>query len=67
MLEVYPSELKKPSGIVDGLPNAMVRPAFEKLYGFDVPTGSAPVIDGAIFTEGGEPMITEANEILLFE
>lgn len=65
MLEVYPSELKKPSGIVDGLPNALVRPTFEKLYGFDVPQGD--VIDGAIFTEGGDPMITEANEILLFE
>jgi hypothetical protein len=65
MLEVYPSELKKPSGIVEGLPNAMVRPAFEKLYGFDVPQGD--VIDGAIFTEGGDPMITEANDILIFE
>lgn len=37
MLEVYPSELKKPSGIVNGLPNALVRPSLEKLYGFDVP------------------------------
>lgn len=65
MLEVYPSELKKPSGIVDSLPNALVRPTFEKLYGFDVPQGD--VIDGAIFTEGGDPMITEANDILIFE
>jgi|11BtaG_2_1085332.scaffolds.fasta_scaffold52145_2 hypothetical protein len=63
----FPSELKKPSGIVDGLPNALVRPAFEKLYGFDVPTDATPVIDGAIFTEGGEPMTTEANDIILFE
>lgn len=66
MLEVYPSELKKPSGIVDSLPNSMVRPVFEKLYGFDVPQGG-DAIDGAIFTEGGDPMITEANEILIFE
>ena len=65
MLEVYPSELKKPSGIVDSLPNALVRPTVEKLYGFDVPQGD--VIDGAIFTEGGDPMITEANDILIFE
>jgi len=65
MLEVYPSELKKPSGIVDNLPNVMVRPAFEKLYGFDAPQGD--VIDGAIFTEGGDPIITEANDILIFE
>jgi len=41
MLDVYPSELKKPSGIVDGLPNAFIRPSFEKLYGFDVPEDSA--------------------------
>lgn len=65
MLEAYPSELKKPSGIVEGLPNALVRPSFEKLYGFDVPQDD--VIDGAIFTEGGEPMTTEANDIILFE
>jgi len=67
MLEVYPSELKKPSGIVDNLPNALVRPTFEKLYGFDVPTDTTPVIDGASFTEGGDPIITEANDILIFE
>lgn len=65
MLEAYPSELKKPSGIVEGLPNALVRPSFEKLYGFDVPQDD--VIDGAIFTEGGEPITTEANDIILFE
>jgi len=61
----FPSALSKPSEIEANLPNAMVRPTFDKLYGFDVPQGD--VIDGAIFTEGGEPMITEANDILIFE
>jgi|11BtaG_2_1085332.scaffolds.fasta_scaffold18935_2 hypothetical protein len=36
MLNVYPSEQIKPSRLL-GLPNGFVRPAFEKLYGFDVP------------------------------
>jgi len=47
------------------LPGNLVRPAFEKLYGFDTP--QEDVIDGAIFTEAGEPLTTEIDEILLFE
>ena len=35
MLNVYPSEQIKPSRLL-GLPNRFARPAFEKLYGFDV-------------------------------
>ena len=54
--------IEKPSNIL-GLPNNFIRPAFEKLYGFD----GEEVIDGAIFTEASEPLTTELNEILLFE
>jgi len=54
--------IEKPSNITP-LPGNLVRPAFEKLYGFD----SEDVIDGAIFTEASEPLTTELNEILLFE
>ena len=54
--------IEKPSNIL-GLPNQFIRPAFEKLYGFD----AEEVIDGAIFTEASEPLTTELNEILLFE
>ena len=56
--------IEKPSNIL-GLPNQFIRPAFEKLYGFDAP--QEDVIDGAIFTEASEPLTTELNEILLFE
>jgi hypothetical protein len=56
--------LEKPSNIIP-LPNNLIRPAFEKLYGFDAP--QEEVIDGAIFTEASEPLTTEQNEILLFE
>ena len=56
--------LEKPSNIL-GLPNNFIRPAFEKLYGFDVP--QEEVIDGVITTEASEPLTTELNEILLFE
>jgi hypothetical protein len=56
--------IEKPSNIL-GLPNNFIRPAFEKLYGFDAP--QEDVIDGAIFTEASEPLTTELNEILLFE
>ena len=56
--------LEKPSNITP-LPSNFVRPAFEKLYGFDAP--QEEVIDGAIFTEASEPLTTELNEILLFE
>jgi hypothetical protein len=60
----FPSLLEKPSNIIP-LPNNLIRPAFEKLYGFDAP--QEEVIDGAIFTEASEPLTTEQNEILLFE
>jgi hypothetical protein len=56
--------IEKPSNITP-LPGNLVRPAFEKLYGFDTP--QEEVIDGAIFTEASEPLTTELNEILLFE
>ena len=56
--------IEKPSNIL-GLPNNFIRPAFEKLYGFDAP--QEEVIDGAILTEASEPLTTELNEILLFE
>ena len=59
----FPSLLEKPSNIIP-LPNNLIRPAFERLYGFDA---EVPVIDGAIFTEASEPLTTELNEILLFE
>jgi len=58
----FPSTLEKPSNITP-LPGNFIRPAFEKLYGFD----AEEVIDGAIFTEASEPLTTELNEILLFE
>jgi len=60
----FPSTLEKPSNITP-LPGNFIRPAFEKLYGFDAP--QEDVIDGAIFTEASEPLTTELNEILLFE
>ena len=63
-LVITPS-IEKPSNIIP-LPNNLIRPAFEKLYGFDAPQ-EEPVIDGAIFTEASEPLTTELNEILLFE
>ena len=56
--------LEKPSNITP-LPGNFIRPAFEKLYGFDTP--QEEVIDGAITTELSEPLTTELNEILLFE
>ena len=57
----FTSGFEKPSGIIE-FPGNFIRPAFEKLYGFD-----APQVDGAIFTEASEPLTTELNEILLFE
>ena len=54
--------IEKPSGVI-AFPGNFIRPAFEKLYGFD----AEEVIDGAIFTEASEPLTTELNEILLFE
>ena len=58
----FTSGFEKPSGII-AFPGNFIRPAFEKLYGFD----AEEVIDGAIFTEASEPLTTELNEILLFE
>jgi hypothetical protein len=63
-LIVYPSGLVKPSNI-EPLPDVFIRPAFEELYGFDVPQVIG--IDGAVTTEASEPLTTELNEILLFE
>ena len=54
--------IEKPSNIT-ALPGNFIRPAFEKLYGFD----AEEVIDGAVTTEASEPLTTELNEILLFE
>jgi hypothetical protein len=61
----FTSGFEKPSGVI-AFPGNFIRPAFEKLYGFDAPQ-EEPVIDGAIFTEASEPLTTELNEILLFE
>lgn len=61
----FTSVLEKPSNIIP-LPGNFIRPAFEKLYGFDAPQ-EVPTIDGAILTEASEPLTTELNEILLFE
>ena len=58
--------IEKPSNITP-LPGNFIRPAFEKIYGFDAPQEEEEVIDGAIFTEASEPLTTELNEILLFE
>ena len=44
----FPSTLEKPSNITS-FPGNFIRPAFEKLYGFDTPQ-----IDGAIFTEASD-------------
>ena len=60
----FPSTLEKPSNITP-FPGNFIRPAFEKLYGFDAP--QEEVIDGAITTQASEPLTTELNEILLFE
>ena len=56
--------IEKPSNITP-FPGNFIRPAFEKLYGFDAP--QEEVIDGAITTQASEPLTTELNEILLFE
>ena len=59
----FTSGFEKPSGVI-AFPGNFIRPAFERLYGFDA---EVPVIDGALFTEASEPLTTEQNEILLFE
>ena len=60
----FTSGLSKPSGII-AKPGNLKRPEFGTLYGFDAP--QEEVIDGAIFTELGEALTTELNQILLFE
>ena len=60
----FTSGFEKPSGVI-AFPGNFIRPAFEKLYGFDVP--QEEVIDGVLTTEASEPLTTELNEILLFE
>lgn len=60
----FTSGFEKPSGVI-AFPGNFIRPAFEKLYGFDAP--QEEVIDGAIFTEASEPLTTELNEPIAFE
>ena len=63
----FTSGFSKPSGILDK-PGNLERPAFEELYGFDVPQEIVGV-DGALLTEPlGEPLVTEpAGEPIAFE
>ena len=60
----FTDQLDKPSEITT-IPNQLLRPVFGALYGFDTP--QTPVIDGALLTEASEPLVTEADDILLFE
>jgi len=60
----FTDQLDKPSEITT-IPNQFLRPVFGALYGFDTP--QTPVIDGALLTEASEPLVTEADDILLFE
>ncbi len=60
----FTDQLDKPSEITT-IPNQLLRPVFGALYGFDTP--QTPVIDGALTTELSEPLVTEADDILLFE
>lgn len=60
----FTDQLDKPSGVIT-IPNQFIRPVFGALYGFDTP--QTPVIDGALTTELSEPLVTEADDILLFE
>ena len=63
----FTSGLEKPSGII-AFPGNFIRPAFEKLYGFDAPQEVPGAIDGALLTEpAGEPLVTELNEPIAFE
>lgn len=58
--------LEKPSNITP-LPGNFIRPAFEKLYGFDAPQ-ITPGVDGALLTEpAGDILVTELNEPIAFE
>jgi len=58
----FTDQLDKPSEITT-IPNQLLRPVFGALYGFD----ASDVVDGALLTELSEPLVTEADEILLFE
>jgi hypothetical protein len=60
---IFTDQLEKPSEIIP-LPSNLIRPVFGALYGFDVPTDE---VDNALQTEQGEFMMTEQEEILLFE
>ena len=64
----FTNALDKPSGLIS-IPSELVRPAFGALYGFDSTAGSGGgvVIDGALLTELLEPLVTELDEVLLFE
>ena len=62
----FTSGFEKPSGVI-AFPGNFIRPAFEKLYGFDAPQEVPGAIDGAIFTEASEPLVTELNEPIAFE
>ena len=63
----FTDQLDKPSEITT-IPNQLLRPVFGALYGFDTPqTPQTLVIDGALLTELSEPLVTEADDILLFE
>lgn len=62
----FTSGFEKPSGVI-AFPGNFIRPAFEKLYGFDAPQEEVG-IDGALLTEpAGEPLVTELNEPIAFE
>jgi hypothetical protein len=59
--------LEKPSNII-ALPGNFIRPAFEKLYGFDAPQITPSVVDGALLTEpAGDILVTELDEPIAFE
>ncbi len=61
---IFTDQLDKPSEITT-IPNQLLGPVFGALHGFDTP--QTPVIDGALLTELSEPLVTEADDILLFE
>jgi len=63
----FTNALDKPSGLIS-ISSELVRPTFGALYGFDSTAGGGGVvIDGALLTELLEPLVTELDEVLLFE
>lgn len=50
MLDVFPSALNKPSGLA-GIPNRFIRPAFEVLYGFDVPEDATILAQPGLYSD----------------